>query len=187
MKKILTILIACLLACTVLVTFTACGQQEEPRVNSIGLAYELNDEETGYIVIGKGTCGDKKVVIPETYKNKPVVAIGEKAFYNDLNLTGVDIPDSVLEIGSEAFRGCMGLKSVSLGSGVKSIGFRAFSSCDRLESIVIPISVETMEDCIFTDSAVLKHIYYEGADKPSSWDGNWYYRCSAIIHYNYGK
>ncbi len=187
MKKLFTILIACLLACSMLLTFTACSGGEPPRVASKGLKYELNDEETGYIVIGRGSCGDKNIVIPENYNNKPVVTIGEKAFYNDLNLTGVDIPDSVIEIGAEAFRACTIITSISLGSGVRAIGYRAFSSCDSLESIVIPISVETMEGLVFTDAGKLKDIYYAGASTPSGWDANWKYVCPAVVHYNYGK
>lgn len=191
MKRFFTILLSCFLACVTLVGFTACNNsgdsQDAPRVPSKGLKYELNEEETGYILVGKGSCGDKNLVIPETYNNLPVVAIGEKAFYNDLSLTGVDISDSVIDIGSEAFRACTIITSISLGSGVKRIGYRAFSSCDSLESIVIPVSVETMGECVFTSDAKLKDIYYAGASTPKGWGSSWKYDCPAVVHYNYGK
>ncbi|MBR2336708.1 MAG: hypothetical protein IKA61_02045, partial [Clostridia bacterium] len=54
---------------------TVCGAKE-----SQGLEYELNADQTGYIVVGIGTCNDTDLIIPTTYQGKPVTSIGEDAF-----------------------------------------------------------------------------------------------------------
>ena len=74
---------------------------------SEGLNYRLNDDGEGYTVIGFGECRDKNLVIPSTYKDLPVTAIGENAFkYSwDIKLNSVTIPDTVSVIQSSAFSG----------------------------------------------------------------------------------
>ena len=59
-------------------TETVTGFEEIEKTEN--LAYKLNDDGSGYTVTGIGTCTDKDVIIPETYRGKPVVAIGEGAF-----------------------------------------------------------------------------------------------------------
>ena len=61
-----------------------------------------------------------------------VTVIGNYAFYECDNLTGVVIGDSVTSIGNHAFAYCDNLTSVIIGNGVTSIGYEAFYDCDNL-------------------------------------------------------
>lgn len=70
---------------------------------SQGLAYTLSDDGTYYTVSGRGTCKDLKIIIPETYLDKPVKKIGNSAFNNDKNILSVVIPSTIEEIGSQGF------------------------------------------------------------------------------------
>ncbi len=54
------------------------------------------------------------------------LAIQAKAFYGQVGLASLTLPDSLLYIGESAFEGCTSLKSVSVPSAVKSIGNYAF-------------------------------------------------------------
>lgn len=50
-------------------TCTVCGATKtEPSIYSQGLEFDLNDDETSYIVTGKGTCDDYDISIPPEYK-----------------------------------------------------------------------------------------------------------------------
>ena len=99
---------------------------------SNGLKYALNSDNKSYSVTGLGTCTDTNVVIPSTYKNKPVTNIGYRAFYDCDSLTSVKIGNSVTSISYDAFFFCDSLTSVTIGNSVTSIWDDAFYSCDSL-------------------------------------------------------
>lgn len=55
-----------------------------------------------------------------------------------LDMTDLELPDSLQKIGKQAFRGCRQLKKVKLPSGISEIPEGCFSGCRSLEEIVIP-------------------------------------------------
>ncbi|MBO4983282.1 MAG: leucine-rich repeat protein [Clostridia bacterium] len=78
---------------------------------------------------------DKKatsVVVPSTYKGKPVTSIGDSAFEDCNGLTSVEIPNSVTTIGEGAFRYCTSLTSIEIPKSVTKIDKMAFLQCKRL-------------------------------------------------------
>ena len=119
--------------------------------------FELNSDNTGYIVSKyKGTL--EKVIIPESYKNLPILGIASDAFRGCDSLTSIKIPDSVTSIGDEAFSWCTSLMSITIGNSVTSIGDDAFSWCASLTSITIPNSVTSIGDDAFYDCDSLTSI-----------------------------
>ena len=143
------------------------------------LAYTLvdNDESSVgdeyYVVTGIGGITSLDIIIPDTFDNLPVKAIGEQAFeynsniksitigsnlkeigylafHNCKGLTGnIVIPDNVTTIGSCAFKDCYRMTKVIFGSGLKSIKNDAFSGCDSLTEIVIPNNVTELGESAF--------------------------------------
>ena len=79
-----------------------------------------------------------------------VTSIGDKAFADCANLTGVNIPNSVSVIGEWAFRNCSKLTSVEIPNSVTSIGGYAFGGCSMLESVKIPNSITSIEESVFS-------------------------------------
>ena len=78
-----------------------------------------------------------------------VTRIGDYAFYNIDNMTGVTFPDSVTSIGEHAFLSCDGLTSVTIGSGVTSIEDSAFYGCENLTSITLPEGLTSIGNFAF--------------------------------------
>ena len=146
-KRLLSFMLGLTAICTVF-GLTACDSPTD-QVYSEGLEYTLLVDENGYSVTGIGTCQDKKLVIPATYNNLPVAAIGDYAFYYCDNLTSVSIGNSVITIGYAAFGGCTNLTSVVIPDSVTTIGDAAFGDCTNLTSVVIPDSVTTIGDSAF--------------------------------------
>lgn len=160
-------------------TCADCGKTQ-PQASE-GLQYTLSDDGAGYIVSGIGTCTDSAIVLPDIYEGKPVIGIGEEAFfacesvtsvvisdyvtqidrsafYACLVLESVVIPGSVESIGEFAFKGCSALTNVSLAEGLAQIGHSAFDTCETLESIVLPNSVTRIDNNAFRKCVALTSI-----------------------------
>ena len=118
----------------------------------------------------------KKVIIEDG-----ITSIGNTAFFNFINLTEVNCPDTLTTIGEDAFRNCTaittppifdnvttigngafmdcsGITSIIVPNGVTTIGYSAFRSCKSLENIVIPDGVTNIGNCTFQDCTNLKTI-----------------------------
>lgn len=111
---------------------------------------------TGYT----GTGGD--VVIPSAINGLPVTSIGEDAFENKINLTGITIPGSITNIGVYAFYECSGLTNVTIPDSVTTIGADAFRDCTGLPSVTIPSSVTSIGGDALQDCTYLISVYFIG-------------------------
>lgn len=97
---------------------------------------------------------------------RKVAFIGELAFYNCKNLTGINIPNSVTSIGRQAFYGCISLTSVNIPNSVTSIGKEAFADCESLTSITIPSSLTNFSVWFFAGCRNLTSIVFKGNNPP---------------------
>ena len=116
------------------------------------------------------------VTIPDS-----VTSIGDRAFYGCRSLTSVTIGNSVKSIGRYAFYQCTSLTSVTIGNSVKSIGSYAFYGCTHLKSVTIPDSVTSIDQNAFYGWTSSQTIYCQATSKPSGWNSDWAYGCSAKI------
>lgn len=150
-KAILFCLLVLILTCM----FTGCvdNREEEPT----NLTFALREDGKGYTVTGGTIPADGHLVIPATYRGKPVVEIGFQAF-KESGLTRVTIPDSVAILGGSAFYGCTELTQIRIPDSVESIGFYTFYGCTGLKEVVIPDSVTTIGGSAFSDCMGLKRV-----------------------------
>ena len=93
---------------------------------SQGLEFGYSYETGGYIVMGIGSCIDSNLVIPNTYKGLPVVAIDDAAFFNCNGIQSLTIPDGIVSIGADAFKNCSALQNITITDTVTYIGRWAF-------------------------------------------------------------
>ncbi|MBQ8556369.1 MAG: leucine-rich repeat protein [Clostridia bacterium] len=115
-----------------------------------GLEYEMT--EAGAVITGYTGAADSKLSIPSAINGVPVVAIGDRAFYDCYNLTGsLSIPSTVTRIGASAFYGCASLTGgLTIPSSVKEIGDFAFYECLGLTgSLSLPSSVTSVGESAF--------------------------------------
>ena len=115
-----------------------------------GQAVVTNDGENSY---NGSNCYNGVVEIPEqvTFEETtyPVVAIGENAFYNSVNMTDVIIPNSVTTIRKWAFCGCTGLTRVIIPNSVTTIGDYVFYNCNQIVSITFGSGLTMIGRTIF--------------------------------------
>ena len=186
MKKLLVMLICLalslsLMACDLILPDDVLDFVEDSFgdfSSSESLLYKFDDSSNTFTVTGIGTYTDAHLVIPDTYKGYPVVAIGDYAFYNCSSLTSVTIPDSVTTIGDDAFRGCSELTSVTIGDSVTTIGKWAFVNCSALTSVTIPDSVTTIGSSAFVNCSSLTSVTIP--DSVTTIGSSAFYNCSSL-------
>jgi len=116
-----------------------------------------NEAKTEFIFrpnLIKGISGN--VTIPNG-----ITRIGENAFAELTDLTGITIPNSVNGIGVYAFQNCTGLTSVTIGNSVTNIAQLAFVGCNSLTSVIIPKSVNKIGRLAFSGCTSLTSVTFE--------------------------
>jgi len=78
-----------------------------------------------------------------------VTGIGDRAFFQCSDLTGVTIPNNVERIGKFAFSECSNLTSVTIPDSVKSIGIAAFQNCGGLKNLTISNGITSIDEHVF--------------------------------------
>ena len=185
MKKIIALSIALVLAFACILT--SCSNNG-PKLDSSALddlvidkditldngekySFEIIDSETIVITEYKGSHDLHEVVIPSKIvtKSKPdgytVAGIDAEAFYYDVAITSVTVPEGVTYIGDYAFAGCSSLTSVTLPTTVTSIGDGAFYACTSIESIALPNAVKSIGNGAFTGCSDLKTVTFPASLK----------------------
>ena len=111
----------------------------------------------GILLDGQACVGD--VEVPSTVKE-----IVESCF-QDADITGIKIPDTVSSIGAGAFADCHNLKNISLTKNITEIEKYTFAGCGSLESIVIPNKVKRIGIQAFSDTAIKSIIIPNGVEE----------------------
>lgn len=123
-----------------------------------GMIFTLINNNTEYEVTGKGIAtGD--IVIPTTYRGKPVTSIGKKAFFNKSDVDTVTLHEGITSIGEQAFANCSYLTSINLPENLTYIGQSAFNGCRLLScEIVIPDGVTEIPQSAFAYCAKIPKV-----------------------------
>ncbi|HNU52558.1 MAG TPA: leucine-rich repeat domain-containing protein [Verrucomicrobiota bacterium] len=77
------------------------------------------------------------ITIPDTFKRRTTVAIGDGAFYGCSSLRRVIIPNGVITVGHRAFSRCVLLTDVLIPESITRIANSAFDGCPNLTSITV--------------------------------------------------
>ena len=138
MKKILLLMILQVILSLVII-LGSCDWFEEKLPPSEGLKFELSEDGSYYILVGKGTCTDSRIVIPSKYEGKPVKSIAyhtDNEWGYESDTEEVVIPEGVTTIEANSFEDCVNLKTVHLPKSLKTIGEYAFH-LNPIESVYI--------------------------------------------------
>lgn len=123
-----------------------------------GLTFEYSEKEDGYIITQFVT-NNSDVVIPEVYNNKNVYAIAPNVFADNSRIHHVKIPSSIKEIGEKCFYNCINLKSITIESKDDiSIGQACFMGCTNLISVEISGGLLCLPDRIFAACTSLESV-----------------------------
>ncbi len=122
------------------------------REYEAGFVFTLTSSNS-YALTAMGTAEvgqDGTLVIPNTYRGKPVTEISDKAFFNKVAVKKVILGENIERIGKQAFANCTNLTSLSFSQSLETIDASAFQSCKGLTgSLNIPDSVTTLGEYAF--------------------------------------
>ncbi len=127
------------------------------------ICYPAGKADTSYTIpgsvttIGEGAFKDCSnltgITIPEG-----ITSISYQAFWGCSSLTDITIPEGVTSIDSYAFFDCSGLTGVTIPEGVTYIGVSAFCGCSSLTDITIPESVTSIDGWAFDSCSSLTSV-----------------------------
>lgn len=121
-----------------------------------GFIYEVEDGNA--VIVGCDSTVSGDVVIPSSLGGYVVTEIGDRAFEDNIDITGVTVPDSVTKIGDNAFASCFALETVIIGDGVKTIGEESFYKCQAMKKISLGDSLKTIGGYAFNKCVGLKSV-----------------------------
>ncbi len=104
-----------------------CDVCRYKAIPSEGLAFELSEDGSGYVLTGMGSCKDKELVVPMRHEGKPVIRVAEKAFYDTKYIEKLVILNGVTELGKYAFSCNPNLETVILPPSLKILRERSLS------------------------------------------------------------
>ncbi|MDO5303276.1 MAG: Mur ligase family protein [Clostridia bacterium] len=102
---------------------------------------------------------DGKISIAKNVRGRVVYNLGDGAFSDKENITGVKLHRHIRHIGDACFHGCGMIKSIDLPDSVKYIGERAFAECNNLEKITVCTGMMHIAKEAFAECSALNEIY----------------------------
>ncbi len=168
-------------------------------------AYSLNEDGASYSVglAEKDVYFGTELVVPSSFKGKPVTVIKENGFSYCSGFSRVVLPDSISEIkyeafkdcsalsevlfadsmvlnkiGNAAFNNCDSLSAIKIPNGMKYLPYNLFHGCDKLSSVEIPLGIEEISDGAFGYCVALKSVDIPYTVKQIS--DNAFYNCHAL-------
>ncbi len=161
MKKMLSVLSAAVLVLSAF-PFAASAEAnstaDSANTAEIGdtlYTFIYTDEADKKIEITGASGTGEELVIPSEIDGCSVISIGEKAFFGNLDLISVEIPETVTSIGDKTFTGCLALETITLPDSVKSLGESCFLSCTSLKNVTLGKNLTAIpENCFYSCTAL---------------------------------
>ena len=86
--------------------------------------------------------------LPKNYKGNTYI-IGRRAFYSNLNITSIIIPEGIMSIEHRAFFMCSNLTSINIPNSITNIKEYTFYKCSKLTSIKISSNITSIGSSAF--------------------------------------
>lgn len=161
------------------------GKEVISAGGNMGLPADFNNfvfEDGGHLEEFGLCCGLNitSIELPETVKR-----LSQGAFRECKNLTNIDeLLEGIEEIGSSAFYQS-GVRTVNFPEGLKVIGSRAFDECEELKMITLPSTTTSIGSGAFRDCPKLMTSTVNGAEL--SIEGDIFILCPFISSITIGK
>lgn len=134
------------------------------RETQIGgdFSYEYMEDNHQQIRILRYNGNQKILQVPELIDGKPIVEIGQQAFYGNKTLEQVFFQGKELKIvKQEAFYRCVNLSVVDFSkSSVEKINDQVFFECRKLAQVSFPDTLQQLGERVFWECSSLKNVTF---------------------------
>ncbi len=90
--------------------------------------FKFDELEDGTVEIKKYTGTATSVVVPDQIEGRTVSGIGKSAFEDCIDITSIQLPNTLIRIGDKAFYNCQSLYYFDIPNSVEYIGMNAFGT-----------------------------------------------------------
>lgn len=196
-KRLISLLVAvCMMitmlplsAVTAFAADTSSSTRHTTTINGFKCNYTVNadgDATITYFDEPDTTRSYYNIDIPETLDDKyTVTAIDRYAFYANIYLWKVTIPQSVTSIGEHAFDGCRSMRSLTIDDATTSIGEAAFEGCRNLTTLELGEHITTIGESAFQDCHELDNVTIP--DSVTSIGRSAFYGCTKLQTLSLGE
>ena len=129
------------------------------QANLDNVIYEVIDTINNKAAVCKDGGASGELIIPSKVEidgyTYAVTDMYHSLFTNNMEITSVVLPESMMKIGNEVFKGCKNIQAIEIKAGTQ-IGTRAFANIDKLTSVTC--SGEMMPD---VDRTAFENSYIE--------------------------
>ena len=129
------------------------------QANLDNVIYEVIDTINNKAAVCKDGGASGELIIPSKVEidgyTYAVTDMYHSLFTNNMEITSVVLPESMMKIGNEVFKGCKNIQAIEIKAGTQ-IGTRAFANIDKLTSVTC--SGEKMPD---VDRTAFENSYIE--------------------------
>lgn len=132
-----------------------CSYRIEEEIDSLDeqalkkLEFELNDDESGYILVGYNDTLPETLSLPDTYKDLPVVEIYPNSFAACSSIKHLILGKYIKVIGESAFESCYSLETVTFNEGLEEIKSEAFNGDSQIQSLIFPSTLKSIGEKAF--------------------------------------
>lgn len=123
--------------------------------------FELNEDEKSYTIYGKYPQREiKNLILPSYYNDMPITIIGENAFYNNIYMESLKLPEKLKIIKKQAFSN-FHIKELEIPDSLETIeqmAFMDFMVNFNSPSVSLPGSTSQLEKVIISDKSKLSFI-----------------------------
>lgn len=153
--KIISMVLATLITFSMMLSFSI----QALSYNVFGdYRYIVNAD--GTVTIEAYTGNNSELTLPGEIDGKRVRTVGDYAFYGNLNIKKVIIPEGITVLGKGAFANCNELREVTLPETLRKIDNAAFFACTRLNEISLPDNITGIGDGAFYFCESLKSVEF---------------------------
>lgn len=142
---------------TMFLCMTFFNAMAQKTVTIDGIKYYIENGEATIAVQDETLSGD--IVIPESISydgnNYTVVRATNGAFQNT-DITGITLPNSITSLGNSCFKFCNNLTSVKLPDNITSLGDYTFMGCSDLSVIELPKKLISLGVSCFLNCNITK-------------------------------